>query len=194
MSETMKTETLSSKKKKREHVSLAKQLMLEEIEKEFHFGESVFFSRFDRLNVQDMSELRRNLQRVSRRTLVAKHTLLKKALEKIKASDAGRFLEGSVLVTLSGEEPQLVSKTLVEFMKGRENLELKGMILDGKVYEGKWIKELAKIPSRKELLGALAVRMQSPITQLAIAFKGILRSLAVVLNEVQKKKSQEGNA
>ena len=190
----MKTETLSSKKKKREHVSLAKQLMLEEIEKEFHFGESVFFSRFDRLNVQDMSELRRNLQRVSRRTLVAKHTLLKKALEKIKASDAGRFLEGSVLVTLSGEEPQLVSKTLVEFMKGRENLELKGMILDGKVYEGKWIKELAKIPSRKELLGALAVRMQSPITQLAIAFKGILRSLAVVLNEVQKKKSQEGNA
>jgi large subunit ribosomal protein L10 len=94
-------------------------------------------------------------------------------------------------VTLGGKEPQLVSKTLVEFAKGRDNVELRGMILDGKAFEGNFIKELAKLPSRKELLTAVAIRMKSPITALVMTLNGLLQSFVVVLNEIQKKKAQE---
>ncbi len=184
-------EKKETSKPKDDKISLGKRLMLEELEREFTSSESAFFSRFDRLNVQDLSELRRNLDKVSKRTILVKHTFAKKILAKMKLSDAERFLEGATLVTLGAKEPQLVSKTLVEFMKGRENIELRGMILDGKTFDGIFIKELARLPSRKELLTAVAIGMKSPITAFVMTLNGILQSFVVVLNEIQKKKAQE---
>ena len=175
---------------KKDRISLGKKLLLEEIEREFSSSENTFFSRFDRLSVADMSELRRNLEKVSKRTLVMKHSLAKKVLEKNKVADAVRFLEGSVLVTLGAKEPQLASKTLVDFVKGHENLQLKGMILDGKVYDSSFIRELAKLPSRKELLTLAVTWMKFPIARLAMTLGGVLQSFVSVLNEVQKKKAQ----
>jgi len=179
-----------SKKGKRGQLSLAKRLIFEELEREFTASGNAFFSRFERLNVQDMSELRRNLQKVSRRTLMVKHTLARKILDKIQIPEAARFLEGSILVTLGAQEPQLVSKTLVDFLKGRDNVEIKGLILDGKVYEGSFVKELAKLPSRKELLTMVAIRMKSPIAGFAMTLRALLQSFVSVLNEIQKKRAQ----
>lgn len=184
-------EKTGGSKSKDEKVSLGKRLMLEELEKEFASSENAFFSRFEKLNVQDLNELRRNLEKVARRTMLVKHTLAKKVFEKMKLSDAERFLEGTVLVTLGAREPQLASKTLVDFIKGRENVELRGMILDGKAFDGSFIKELAKLPSRKELLTQVAIRMKSPIAGLVMTLRSLLQSFVVVLNEIQKKKAQE---
>lgn len=165
--------------------------MFQELEKEFTSNTSAFFSRFDRLNVQDMSELRRNLEKVSRRTLVVRHALAKKILEKTSLAGATRFLEGSVLVTLGVEEPQLASKALVEFVKSHENVEIKGLIFDGKIYEGSFVKELAKLPSRKELLTMTAIRMKSPIIYFVLTLRNLMQSFVSVLNEIQKKRAQE---
>ena len=172
-------------------ISLGKKLIFEELEKEFSSSNNSFFSRFDRLNVQDMNELRRNLEKVSKRTFLVKHTLAKKILEKANLKEAIPFLDGSVLVTLGVQEPQMASKTLVDFIKGRENMEVKGMILDGKVYEASFVKELAKLPSRKDLLGMLAIRMKSPITAVVMTLHSLMQSLVRVLNEVQRKRAGE---
>ena len=184
-------EKTNSTKQKKEKVTLAKRLMLEEIEKEFSSSQNAFFSRFDRLNVQEMSELRRSLEKLSKRTLVTKHSLAKKVLEKLNLSEAAHFLEGSILVTLGAHEPQVTSKTLVEFVKTHEHMQLKGMILDGKVYEANFVKELARLPSRKELLTQVAIRMKSPIAAFAQTLRSLLQSFVIVLSEVQKKRIQE---
>lgn len=181
----------SAQREKTSKVSLAKKLMIEEIEREFSGSASAFFSRFDHLSVQDMNELRRSLEKVSKRTILAKHTLTKKVFEKMRMADASRFLEGSVLMTLGSEEPQAASKILVDFAKSHENVELKGMIYSGKVYEANFVKELAKLPSRKELLTQVAIRMKSPIAGLVMTLGGLLRSFVTILNEVQKKKAQQ---
>ena len=104
---------------------------------------------------------------------------------------AARFLEGSILVTLGVQEPQLVSKTLVDFVKGRENMELRGMILDGRILEGSFVRELARLPGRKELLTQVAIRMKSPITGFVLTLKGLVQSLVIALSEIQKKKTAE---
>lgn len=177
---------------KKEH-SLGKRLMFQELEKEFSNAENAFFSRFDRLNVADMNELRRSLEKVARKTFMVKHSLAKKILGSRKLTGADRFLDGSILVTLGAKEPQLASKTLVDFIKGHENVQLKGMILDGQIYESSFIKELAKLPSRKELLTQTAIRMNSPIQGFVMTLSGLIQSFARVLNEVQKKRAQEGS-
>jgi len=180
----------SSTEEKKRKVSIGKKLLLEEIERELSSSENTFFSRFDRLSVADMSELRRNLEKVSKRSLVMKHSLAKKVLEKNKVGDAVRFLDGPTLVTLGAKEPQLASKTLVDFVKGHEHLQLKGVILEGKVYDSNFIKELAKLPSRKDLLTLVVTRMKSPIARFAMTLNSVLQSFVSVLNEVQKKKAQ----
>lgn len=187
-------ETKNSSKGKKGETSLVKKLLYQEIEQELTSSPSAFFTRFDKLSVAEMSDLRRNLEKVAKRTLVVKHTIAKKILEKNKLSDAQRFLEGSILVTLGAKEPQAVSKTLVDFIKGRDNVELKGMIVDGSIYDGNFIKEFAKLPSRKDLLAILAARMMSPIVGMVLTLKGLIRSLVIALNEVQKKKAQGSQA
>lgn len=163
--------------------------MLEELEKEFRSSDNTFFSRFDRLNVQEMSELRRSLEKVSKRTVVVKHAFAKKIFEKMEFPEVNRFLEGSILVTLGEGEPQWVSKALVEFVKGHENLKLKGAIVSGKIYEANFVRELAKLPPRRELLALLVTRIKSPIANLALTLGSLLQSLVTVLDEVRKKKS-----
>ena len=180
-----------SQQGKKDHFPIVKKLLLDEIDREFSSSSNAFFSRFERLNVADMSELRRSLEKVSRRTLVVKHSFAKKIFEKLQVGDASRFLDGSILVTLGAQEPQVASKTLVEFAKSHESLQLKGMILDGMIYDATFVKELAKLPSRKELLTMVVTRMKSPIVNLAMTLNGILRSFVSVLNEVHKKKVQE---
>ncbi len=195
MLSNLKSMTKESKpKQKRDQVSLAKKLILAEIEKEFGGAKYAFFSRFERLSVADLSELRRNLDKVSKRTLVAKHSLVKKILEKMQISEAEKLLQGSILVTLGTDEPQIVSKALVDFAKGRESIELRGLILDKKVYEGSFVKELAKLPSKKELLTQVAVRFKSPIAAFAITLNQLIQSLAIALSEVHKKRAQAAPA
>lgn len=186
----MATGRESQTKEKKGEIPLEKQLMQAEIEKEFQGNSHVFFSRFERLTVQEMSELRRSLEKVSRRTLVVKHTLTKKILEKMELSEASKFLEGSVLVTLGDGEPQTISKALADFAKAHEGLRLKGMIFEGKVYGDDRVKELAQLPSRHELLALVATGLKSPLARLAGGLRGVLQSLVIVLSEVQKKKTQ----
>lgn len=175
-------------KKKKDSVSLEKQLILREIEKEFRASPNAFFSRFERLTVQDTSDLRRSLEKVSKRTLVVKHAMAKKIFGGLKLEEAIRFLEGSVLVTFGEGEPQFVSKILVDYAKAHENLKLNGAILEGRLYGGDFLKELAKLPSRIELLTAAAIQLKSPVTRLAMTLRGLLQSLVIALNEVQKKR------
>ena len=126
-----KTEAARTEKKT---VPLEKELLLQEIEREFRASESTFFGRFERLNVQEMSELRRSLEKVSKRSLVVKHSLLREIFDKMKISEAAQWLEGSVFITFGGREPQLISKTLVEFVKGHGHFQLRGLVYDGKIY------------------------------------------------------------
>lgn len=191
---TLAMEKTQPQKKQKDSVSYEKQLILRETEKEFHSSPNAFFSRFERLTVQDMSELRRSLEKVSKRTLVVKHAMARKIFGGLKLEEASRFLEGSVLVTFGEGEPQLVSKTLVDYAKAHGNLKLNGAILEGKLYDSDFLKALARLPSRIELLTAVAIQLKSPVTRLAMTLGGLLQSLVIALNEVQKKKGREPQA
>lgn len=180
---------LAIEKNKKKEVTLSKRLIFEEIEREFAGSENAFFSKFNKLNVSDMSELRRNLEKVSKRTFVVKHTLAKKILERSKLNDAIHFLEGSILITLGAKEPQVASKALVDFVKSHENMQLKGMILEGKVYEANFVKQLAQLPSRQQLLTQVAVAFNSPIARFALTLNSLIQSFVIALNEIQKKKA-----
>ncbi len=62
------------------------------------------------------------------------------------------------------------------------------MILEDKVYDQEFVKQLAKFPTRKELLTQVVVRVKSPISGFVMTLSQVLRGLVTVLSEVKKQK------
>ena len=61
----------------------------------------------------------------------------------------------------------------MQICKDAKALELKGGVVEGTVYDVAGLTELAKIPSREELLSKLLGSLQSPITNFARVIKQI---------------------
>ncbi len=102
--------------------------------------------------------------------------------------EAGEFVKDQVLITFGNQEPQDISKALVDFVKNHEKLILQGAIVDGKVVKADYIVQLATLPSREELLAKAVSGINAPIAGFVLTLGGLIRSFAIVLNRVAEKK------
>jgi large subunit ribosomal protein L10 len=174
--------------------SFEKELMFNEIVNEFEKSPYTFFSSFQGLSVTELSDARRNINKVARRSLVVKHAMARKILEKLKLSEAEKFLSGSVVVTFGEKDPQDISKQIVDIAKANQKWKASGVIFEGQVYGEDFLKQLAKLPSRKELLTQLVIRVKSPLAGMVNVLGGLTRNLVTALSEVKKKKEAAGAA
>ena len=165
-----------------------KEVMLDEIRREFEANPYAFIASFENLPVADFSEIRRGLEKVAHRCLVVKHALAKRVFDQMKISDASKLLKGSVFVTLGSKEPQLISKTILDLTKANQKISVNGVVFEKKVYDQEFVKRLAKLPTRHELLTQVAVRIKSPITGFVLTLSQVMRGLVVAIHEVKKKK------
>lgn len=174
--------------------SFEKELMFKEIVKEFEQSPYAFISNLNGVSVLDISDARRSLEKVSRRSLMVKHAMARKIFTQFNVGGAEKYLSGSVVITFGDKEPQEISKRLIAFAKSNEKWKPAGVIFEGQVYGEDFVKQLAKLPSRKELLTQLVLRMNSPLQGLANVLSALTRNLVVALEEVRKKKAATGAA
>ena len=168
--------------------SLAKQLMLQELIEALQSKNYIFFVRHAGLSAPDFVELRQKLDKVSERTLVTKNSLTRLAFKEMGATDIKGVLKGSMLLTVAEKEPQLVSKVLVEFAKGRENFQVDVAYLDGKLCPQDYVKALASLPSREVLLASVVGGLNAPISGFVNVLGQLIRSLAICLDQIHKTK------
>ena len=77
------------------------------------------------------------------------------------------YLDGPNAIAISKDDATAPARILAKFAKDAKALELKAGVVEGQKYDAAALTELAKIPSREELLSRLLGSMQSPITNLA---------------------------
>ena len=171
--------------------SFIKESMFKELAKEFENNEMAFFSSFDGLTVSDIADFRKSIEKVAGRSMVVKHTLAKKALSEGKWTDAEKFLKGQTIVTFGQGEPQAISKAIVDFSKASKKLVPAGVILDGAVHDDQFVNQLAKLPSRQDLLTQVVVRMQSPMSGFVMTLNQLVQGLVISLNEIKKQKEAQ---
>lgn len=174
--------------------SLEKELMFNEIIREFEKSPYAFISNLQGVSVLDISEARRSLEKVSRRSMMVKHAMARKIFAKFNVGGAEKFLNGSVIITFGDKDPQDISKKLVDYAKNNAKWVAAGVIFEGQVHGEDFVKQLAKLPSRKELLTQLVLRMNSPIHGFVNVLGALTRNLVVALEEVRKKKATSGAA
>jgi len=118
------------------------------------------------LTVAQMTRLRRELRAVSGEYKVVKNTLVRRALKETSYQALEKHLQGPTGWVLSYEDPVALSKVLVKFIEDNAKLTIKGGMFEGQALDQAQVKELAKMPGKKEILAKLLACMQAPAAQL----------------------------
>ncbi len=167
---------------------IEKQLMLKEVKGKLE-GKDVYFTNFNKVNVEDFGRLRQAVSNKKAQGIVVKNSIARIVLKELGMEETIPVIDGSVFLVTSSEEPQSVSKELVNFAKGQEAFNIKGAFIDGDFYSSDYVVDLAKLPSREQLIASVVVGIKAPITNFVLGLSGLMRSFVVVLNEISKKKN-----
>jgi len=149
---------------------------------------SLVISTFSNLTVNDDQNLRGQLRQENVSYEVAKKTLLKKAFSDNKVHGLPESeLLGNISVATSQDEVA-GAKILSKFAKGRENFKIIGGILNQVWVDANKIAELAKLPSKLELIAKTVGTIKAPLTGFVNVLSGNTRGLVNVLNAIKNSK------
>lgn len=163
-----------------------KQALIDELSKTFRTVNSVVLVDFRGIKVVDATELRRQISKAKCGYKVVKNTLALIAAKDTAFEALKDHFEGPTAIAYSEKDPVALAKVLTDFAKNGPALQFKAAVVEGKVLDGKAVAEIAKLPSRQELMGKLLFLLNAPVQRLASVLMAPLRNLAVVLSQVKK--------
>ena len=153
-------------------------------------AQGMFFTDFGGLTVEQATELRREFRKSGVDYRVVKNTFIRKALESVTGYDkVYDKLVGPTGVAFAFNDPVVPAKIIQKFSEKHSKLSLKVCVLDKEVYDGARLAELAKLPSRKEMMASILGSIQSPLTGVPTVINTVLRDLVSVIGEIEKKKA-----
>jgi large subunit ribosomal protein L10 len=149
----------------------------------------MFFTDFGGLTVEQATELRREFHKAGIDYRVAKNTLIRKALEQVGGYDrVVENLAGPTGVAFAYDDPVAPAKIIQKFIDKHKKLSLKVCVIEHEIFEGARLAEIARIPSRTEVMAAILGSIQAPLAGVPGAINAVMRELVSVIDEVGKKK------
>jgi len=158
-----------------------KAVVIEKLEKGLKEATSSVFVHFTKLTVAEESAMRNGLRASGVAYVVAKKTLIRRALSSLGHKHEELPLQGEIAIAYGGGEDATAPARLVhEFGKKlTDKLMILGGLFEGALVDQVKMQEIATIPPMQVLRGMFANIINSPIQRFAIG-----------LNEVGKTKSQ----
>ena len=171
-----------------------KQPIVDEIKGYASDAKGVVLVDYRGLTVEQDVRLRRQLREAGVVYKVYKNTMLHLAFEGTEYDQLDQHLEGPTAIAFGIDDETAPARILNNFAKEAEALEFKGAVVGGTYYDVNGIKELAKIPSRDELISKLLGSLQSPITNLARVLKQIAEKDPASADASEEKPAEEAAA
>jgi large subunit ribosomal protein L10 len=162
-----------------------RQETVEELTRALQSSPNLYLTDFSGLSVLRMTELRRRFRSAGVRYVVAKNTLMQRALAANGIAALDDHLAGPTGLVLSGPDPVAGAKVLVDFAKEFEKPAVKIGLVDGKPVTPEQVKRLASLPPKEVLLSQLAGYMQAPMAQFAGVMNGMLYQMVGALEALR---------
>lgn len=168
-----------------------KEEVLKNLIPDFEKAKSIIFTKFEGLSVKDMTDLRSKLRKSNVKYKIAKKTLLRKAAKQVGLPEIPREItEGPVSTAFSFGDEVIAAKILYTFAKEHEALKLLGGIMNGELLSKEKTLQLAKLPTKEELLTKLVGSLNAPIYGFYAILSGVLKGFMYALNGVKEQKSK----
>lgn len=162
--------------------------LLDEAKQKVAKATAMFFVEYTGLTHKQLEEARAELSLNNAEMAVVKNTLMNIALTE-KQIDVKDRLTGQNAILFSYEDPIKTAKVLAAFIKKYSMPKISFGIFEGNIVEEGVIVKLATLPSKEILIGKLLSILNSPISGLVYTLNGNIQKLALVLKEIEKKKS-----
>ena len=170
--------TKAFKEQKRSHIK-------ENMEK----AKVAFITEYTGMTVEEITKLRRELQKINGDYTVTKNPLAKLAVKDTQFECLTDSFKGPIAVAFGFEDVAAPAKVLAKFMKDTKKGEIKAAALDGQLLSAAEAKALSELPSKEELLAKMLGCINSPATGIAGAVNAVMSSLVRAIDAVAKKKA-----
>ena len=138
---------------------------------------SVVFVDYKGINVADDTKLRKEMREAGVHYSVYKNSAVRFAVTGGKFEELAKHLDGTTAVALSETDATAAARIIAKYAKDHKDcFNIKGGFIENDVLDAAGVDAIASIPSREVLL-----------SQLAGGLNGIIRNLAVVLDQIAKK-------
>ena len=168
-----------------------KDVIIDDLANRLNDTKHFYLTDISALNAEETSNLRRKCFEKEIGLLVVKNTLLRKAMEKSEGdfNDLYDVLKDSTSIMFS-ETGNTPAKLIKEFRKTMEKPVLKAAFVEESIYIGDdQLDALSNIKSKDELLGDLAMLLQSPARNLVSALASGGSQLAGALKTLSEKEN-----
>ena len=167
-----------------------KQAVVAEVSANLANAQAIIVAEYRGLPVGNMTELRKRARNSGVYFRVLKNTLARRAVAETPFSGLTEQMVGPLFYGIS-DDPVAVAKVLQEFSRDNaEKFTIKGGAMPNVVMTPQQVADLAKMPSRTELLAMVLGTMQAPVAKLARTLNEIpgkfVRTLAALQEQKEK--------
>lgn len=149
---------------------------------------AIFLISYAEVPASQLNDFRKQLKAAGADVYVSKNSIAQIALKDLNQAGLIEKITGQMAFVWSQADSVDVAKALVKFVKGCENIKIRGGLVDGKILEKDQIVQLSELPSRQVLLTMLLSAIQSPLNRLAGALSAKNRELLSILKQLSEKK------
>jgi len=158
----------------------------EDVNQRLGESEVVIITKNNGMSVSQVSELRSKAREAGASYKVAKNRLVKRVLPDTRFASLEQYFTGPTAMTTS-KDPVGAAKTVVEFAKDNEQLEIIGGAYGDQELDIASIKSLASMPSMDELRAKIISIINTPATRIAGVTQAPAGQLARVIGAYSKK-------
>lgn len=144
---------------------------------------------FKGMSVEELTGLRVALRAAGGEYHVVKNTLARIALTDTAHDSITPALKENSALALGFKDPVGVAKALTDYAKTNNKLAVRQGALDGKALSPEQIGELAKLPSKDQLLAQALATMNAVPTNFVSLMANMIRPLLYALKAIEEKKA-----
>lgn len=139
--------------------------------------------------VEEITNLRRELQKQGGDYMVTKNTLAKVAIKGTEYEVMTDLMKGPIAIAFGFEDQVSSAKVVSKFIKDSKKGEILGAVLEGNLLSASEAKALANLPSKEELYAKMLGSINSPATGLTLGINGVMAALTRAVAAVRDQKA-----
>jgi len=166
-----------------------KAALIEQIRSRASSASIAVVTDFKGMSVEELTRLRVKIRESGGEYYVVKNTLARIALSDTAHASIKDGFKENCAVALGFDDPVAVAKAVTEFAKTSKIFQIRHGSLEGKPLSTAQVEDLARLPSKEQLLAQVLGTMNAVPTNFVSLMANMIRPLLYALKAIEEKKA-----